>query len=141
MECRYGRGRHTLVFTFSENVVSGTATLTGGVGQISGNPIFSGNTMTVGLRNVTDVQKITVTLMNVTSSLGHVLPSTPVSMNALTGDVDGNKAVNNTDVNLTRGQVGMPVTGSNFREDVRVDGAINRTDVRAVKADLGHNLP
>ena len=97
--------------------------------------------MTVNLSRVTDVQKITVTLSGVTSSAAQVLPDTDVSMNVLNGDVDGNKTVNTTDVNLTRAQVGNPVTSSNFREDVRVDGAINGADVRAVRNALGHNLP
>ena len=42
------------------SVVSGTATLIAGSGQING-VAFSGNTMTVNLRNVAEVQKITVT--------------------------------------------------------------------------------
>jgi hypothetical protein len=142
VECRIDRnGQETLVFTFSENVVSGTAAVTGGTGQLKGNPVFAGNTMTVNLRSVADVQKITVTLQNVTGMSGTVLPDTAVSMNVLGGDVDGSKTVDNTDVNLVRGQVGMPVTGSNFRDDVRPDGTINATDGKTVKSDLGHNLP
>jgi subtilisin family serine protease len=141
VECRSNRNRQTLVFTFDENVVSGTATLTSGSGRISGSPIFAGNTMTVSLTKVTDVQKITVTLMSVTSSSGEVLPNTAVSMNVLSGDADGNKTVETADVTLTRGQVGMPITGSNFREDVQVDGTINAKDVNAVRRALGHTLP
>ena len=140
VECRNSRNQHTLVFTFSDNVVSGTATLTG-TGRTVGSPTFSGNTMTVNLRNVADVQQITLTLMNVMSGSGQVLPDTAVSMNVLAGDVDGNKTVDINDVNLTRNQVGMPLTDSNFREDVRVDGAINNPDVKTVRHDVGHNLP
>src|SRR4029453_7622408 len=125
----------------SDNVVSGTAALTAGTGRISGSPIFSGNTMTVNLAGVGDVQKITVTLTNIMSSGGQTLPSAVVSMNVLAGDVDATKTVDSTDVTLTRNQVGMPVTGSNFREDVRVDGTINTNDVRSVRNALGHNLP
>jgi len=141
VECRSNRNKHTLVFTFSENVVSGTASLTGGTGNVSGSPIFSGNSMTVNLKNVADVQKITVTLMDVTSSTSEVLPDTAASMNALVGDANGDKTVDATDLNLTKAQVGLPVTVSNFREDVRVDGAINSTDVKTVRGDLGHTLP
>lgn len=140
VECRNSRSQHTLVFTFSDNVVSGSATLTG-TGRTVGSPTFSGNTMTVNLRNVADVQQITLTLMNVMSGSGQVLPDTAVSMNVLAGDVDGNKTVDINDVNLTRNQVGMPLTDSNFREDVRVDGAINVGDVKTVRHDVGHNLP
>jgi ABC-type phosphate/phosphonate transport system substrate-binding protein len=115
--------------------------LTTGSGRISGSPIFAGNTMTVNLTRVTDVQKITVTLMSVTSSSGGVLPNTALSMNVLSGDTDGNKTVDANDVTLTRGQVGMPITSSNFREDVQVDGTINAKDVNAVRRAVGHTLP
>ncbi|MGH8093246.1 MAG: S8 family serine peptidase [Chthoniobacterales bacterium] len=141
VECRSSRNQHTLVFTFNDNVVSGTATLTTGVGRIMGGPIFAGNTMTVNLSKVTDVQQITVTLTNVTSSAGQVLPNTPVSMDVLAGDVDGSKTVDSTDVTLTKNQNGMPVTISNFREDVRVDGVINSADVKTVRNAVGHSLP
>ena len=42
VECRSSGGNHTMVITFDNNVVSGNATVTSGVGTVSGNPIFSG---------------------------------------------------------------------------------------------------
>jgi len=141
VECRNSGNRHTLVFTFSDNVVSGMAALTLGIGQIQGSPVFSGNTMTVNLARVGDVQKLTVTLTNVMSSGGQLLGGAAVSMNVLVGDVDANKTVERTDVTLIRDQVGMPIGVSNFREDVRVDGTINTNDVKSVRNALGHNLP
>ena len=97
--------------------------------------------MTVNLKAVTDIQKITVTLSNVTSDTSQVLPDTAVSANMLIGDTTGDKTVNNADVTLTRGQVGMPVTATNFREDVTINGTITSADVSLVKSDLGHSLP
>jgi len=141
VECRNSNGRHTFVFTFSTDVVSGSAIVTGGTGSVFGNPIFSGNTMTVNLTGVTDVQKITVTLSDVTSSASQVLPDTSVSANMLIGDTTADKTVSNVDVSQTRGQVGQPVTNSNFREDVRPDGSIEATDVRFVRSNVGHSLP
>lgn len=141
VECRNSRNTEMLVFTFNDNVISGNATVTGGQARLAGNPIFSGNTMTVNLRQVPDVQRITVTLTDVTSDSSQVLPDTSVNMNVLTGDVDGNKQVDTTDVRLTRNQVGMAVTSSNFREDVRPDGAIEKGDVKTVQQSVGHNLP
>jgi subtilisin family serine protease len=140
VECRTNGGKESLVFTFSDNVVSGTASLTTGVGRVA-STTFSGNTMTVNLTRVADVQKITVTLTDVTSDSSQVLPDTAVSMNVLGGDTSANKTVDSTDVNQTKAQVGMPVTIANFREDVRVSGVIDSTDVRQVKADVGHTLP
>ena len=73
--------------------------------------------MTVNLTGVTDVQKITVTLSNVTDSFAQVLPNTAVSMNMLIGDTSGNKTVNASDVSQTKLQSGQAVTATNFRED------------------------
>ena len=141
VECRSTNGNHKFVFTFSTDVVSGSASVTGGTGSVSGNPIFSDNTMTVNLTGVTDVQKITVTLSDVTSSTSQVLPDTSVSANMLIGDTTADKTVNSADVSQTRGQIGVPVTNANFREDVMVDGMIKQADVRQVRAALGHQLP
>ncbi|HEX4666111.1 MAG TPA: delta-60 repeat domain-containing protein [Chthoniobacterales bacterium] len=141
LESRNGGGRHTLVFTFSSDVVSGSAAVTAGAGAVSGNPLFAGNTMTVNLVGVADVQQITVTLTDVTSSPSQVLPETSVSMNLLAGDVMVSKAVDNADVSLTKSEVGMSVTSANFRADVNASGAIDSGDVRQVKANVGHSLP
>lgn len=140
VECRSTRGAEMLVFTFSANVVSGNASLTSGTGRVAGTS-FSGNTMTVSLSQVTDVQKITVLLSGVTTSTSKVVPDTSVSMNVLAGDVDASKTVDATDLSLTSAQVGMTVTSANFREDVRADNAINNNDVRIVRGANGHSLP
>jgi len=55
--------------------------------------------------------------------------------------VTANKTVDASDVNLTKGQVGMTVTSANIREDVNANGAINSTDVKQVKANVSHSLP
>ena len=69
IECRNGSGNHTIVVSFSNTVVSGNASVTSGVGSVSGSPSFNTNRMTINLTGVADVQKITVTLTNVTDSL------------------------------------------------------------------------
>lgn len=141
LESRNSNGRHTLVFNFSSDVVSGNARVTAGTGSVLGSPSFAGTTMTVNLVGVTDVQQIAVTLTDVTSSTAQVLPDTAVSMNLLAGDVTADKSVNNSDVSLTKGQVGMTVTSANFREDVNANGTISSADVRQVKTNVGHSLP
>ena len=141
VECRSSGGNYTEVFTFDNNVVSGSAAVTGGTGNVSGSPTFSANTMTVNLIGVTDVQRITVTLTNVTDTFSQVLPSTAVSTNVLIGDVNGNKTVNATDVALVKSQVGQAVTGSNFREDVNADGSLTTSDVALTKSHVGDGLP
>ncbi|MBA3544794.1 MAG: hypothetical protein H0T83_10210 [Chthoniobacterales bacterium] len=141
VESRSTGGRHTLVFTFSTDVVSGEASVTAGIGSIAGNPTFSGNTMTVTVADVADVQQITVTLTNVTSSSTLILPNANVSMNLLRGDVTADKLVDRSDVRLTKLGVGADLNSTNFREDVDANGAINQVDVKRVKAALGHTLP
>jgi len=79
--------------------------------QRSGTP-----TITVNLTGVTDVQRITVTLNSVSD--GTNTGNIPIFMGVLGRDVNGNNAVNSTDVAQTKSQVGQPVMSSNFREDV-----------------------
>jgi hypothetical protein len=105
-------------------VVSGNANVTSGVGSVVGSPAFNGNTMTVNLTSVADVQKIIVNLSNVTDSFAQELPDTAISVNMLIGDTSGNKTVNASDVGQTKAQSGLPVT-ANFREDVIPNGTIN----------------
>src|ERR1700726_1688254 len=142
VECRTGGapGDYTLVFTFTNNVTSGNASVTGGVGSVSGTPILSGNTMTVNLTGVANAQTLTVTLSGVIDEFSQVLPDTPVSVNMLIGDTSGNGVVNATDVAQTKAQVGQPVTSSNFRTDVNATGIINATDVAIVKAHSGGSI-
>jgi hypothetical protein len=143
VECRSGGagGDHTFVITFSNTVVSGNATVTGGSGNVAGTPTFSGQTMTVNLTGVADVQTITITLSNVTDTFGQVLPNTTVSANMLIGDTNGNNTVNASDVAHTKGQSGAVVTAANFRTDVNANGSVNAGDTAQVKANAGHTLP
>jgi hypothetical protein len=140
-ECRSSGGNHTFVFTFTNNVTSGSASVTTGTGSVSGSPTFSANTMTVNLTGVTDVQKITVTLSGVTDSFSHVLPNTAVSANMLIGDTTGNKSVNSSDISQTKAQSGQAAGAGNFRTDVTVSGLINSSDISLVKASSGHAVP
>lgn len=72
-------GNYTFVFTFSNNVLSGSASLNAAAGgSIVGDPVFSGNTMTVALTGITNDQTVTVTLSNVTDTYSQVLPDTSV---------------------------------------------------------------
>jgi hypothetical protein len=141
VECRSSDGAHTLVFTFTNNVVSGNATVTSGTGSVSGNPTFAANTMTVNLTGVADVQQISVTLSGVTDSFNQTLPNTAVSMNMLIGDTTGNKTVNSADIGQTKAQSGAPVTGTNFRQDITPNGTINAADIGLVKSRSGFSVP
>ena len=141
VECRSSAGNHTLVFTFNNNVVGGSASVTSGTATISANPTFVGNAITVNLTGVADAQKITVTLSNVTDEFGQLLPNTAVSMNMLIGDTTGSKTVNATDVTQTKGQSGTTLTSANFRQDVNVSGSITASDVAVVRSRSGFSVP
>jgi hypothetical protein len=144
VECRSGGagGNHTLVFSFTNNITSGSVIVaTTGTASLSGTPLFSGNTMTVNLTNVTNAQRLTIYLSNVTDNFAQVLPDTAVNMGVLLGDTNGNGSVSSSDVAQTKAQSGQPVTGSNFREDVNANGTISSTDVAIVKSEVGTALP
>jgi hypothetical protein len=141
VECRSSGGNHTLVFTFTNDVVSGSASVaTETGGDVAGSPTFAGNSMTVNLTGVTDVQQIAVTLSNVTDSFSQVLPDTAVTMNMLIGDTNGSSTVNSTDIGQTKTQSGVPVTTANFRRDVTPNGTINSSDIGVVKSRSGASI-
>jgi len=143
MECRTGggSGNHTLVVTFSNNVISGQVSVTGGVGNVAGTPTFSGSTMTVNLTGVTNVQTVTVTLSNVTDAFGQMLASSAVSMGFLLGDTNGDGVVNSGDALQTRSRSGQITDAANFRSDVNIDGSVNSGDTLAVRNSSGTSLP
>jgi len=143
VECRSGGATndYQLVFTFSNNVENGTASVDSGIGTVSGSPVFSGNTMTVNLTGVTDVQTITVRLSGVTDQFLQTLPDSSISMGVLIGDTNANGSVNAADVAQTKAQLGQDVTSANFRNDVNANGVINSADGSLVKAHVGDSLP
>lgn len=138
VECRSTHGVFTLVFTFSDSLVSGSGTLESGMGQIYGNSTV-GNTLTVNIRKVADVQTIQVGLDNVHSTSGEVLPPTHVNLGMLIGDVDQNQVVDEVDAKVTRNAAGQPIE-NNYRKDVTVDGIIDRQDLQVVRRSEGHTL-
>ena len=139
VECRSGGATndYTFIFSFSNNVESGNASVDSGIGNLAGTPLFSGNTMTVNLTGVANVQALTVSLNGVTDEFAQTLPTTSVTVKMLIGDTTGNGSVNATDVSDTKAQSGQSVSSSNFRTDVTADGNVNATDVSLVKMHSG----
>jgi len=140
IECRSGGATndYQMIINFATSVTVGSASVTSGTGSVS-NFSVGGSQVTVNLTGVTNVQRITVTLFNVND--GTHMGNVPISMGVLIGDVNGNAAVNASDVSLTKSQVGNAVSGSNFREDVNANGLINSVDVALVKSKVGTALP
>ena len=137
-------GSHTIVFIFGNTLTSvGGASVTSGNATISSSMINSSNPheYIVNLTGVANAQNITVSLSNVTDSEGGSFSALPISMGLLTGDINGNKVVSNTDVSTVKGQVAAPVSAANFRSDVNSNGVISNTDVSTTKSQVGLSLP
>jgi hypothetical protein len=141
IECRSIGGNHTVVFTFTNAVTAGQATLTAGTGTVTGAPTFAGERMFVELTGVSDVQQITLQVTGVTDAFGQVLPPATVAMNLLIGDTNGNKTVNATDIGQTKASSGAAVTSANFREDVTPNGSVTASDIGLVKSRAGASVP
>ncbi len=147
IECRSGGATndYTIVVTFADpvtvngnpqaQVIAGTGIVGSGGVSNGGMVTVSGNTVTIPLTNVANVQTITVRLNSVNG-----VTNVDVPMSVLIGDVNGNATVNASDVSLTKAQIGQAVTASNFREDVNASGTINSTDASQVKANVGTGL-
>jgi hypothetical protein len=142
VECRSGgaNGAYTIVFTFTNDVTGGTASIDSGTGNISGSPVFSGKTATVQLTGVANAQNLTVSMNNVTDQYGQTLPSASATVTLLIGDTNASSSVNSQDVSQTKSEAGHAVTGSNFREDVSADGTISSSDVSLVKTHSGQSV-
>ncbi len=138
IECRNSGGSQTIIVNFATSVTVAGASVTSGTGNV-GSFVVSGAQVTVNLTGVTNAQRITVTLSSVNdgTNTGDVL----VPMGVLTGDTNGNGAVNAGDVSQTKGQSGQAVTAANFRTDVNANGLINAGDVAQVKGASGTSLP
>ncbi len=141
VECRSSGGNHTLVFTFSNNLASGNASLASGTGVVSGSSSFAGKTMTVNLAGVANAQTVAVTLHGLTDVFSQVLPDQTVSLGVLLGDTNGDGSVNTGDTVQTRARSGQTTDATNFRSDVTVDGTINSGDQIAVRSRSGTSLP
>ncbi|CAN5794225.1 hypothetical protein BH20VER1_BH20VER1_00240 [soil metagenome] len=137
------QGTHRIVFTFTNDVVSGTAAVTEGTATISGSPQFQGNTMTVDLTGVPSAQRVTIAVQNVTDTFAQTLPNAAVTMKALWGDANSSSSVTASDVSQVKSVAGQTLSPGNFRSDLTVDGAISATDIGTVKslASTGASLP
>ena len=152
VECRSGGGTgdYTMVVTFTGNVtVTGSpqAQVTSGIGCVgtagscTGTVSVSGAVVTVPLTNVANAQNITVQINGVNTASDAPAVNVTVPMGILIGDSNANRSVNASDVSQVKGQIGQPVTGSNFRTDINANGSINAGDVSQVKSNLGTGIP
>ena len=145
IECRSGgaANEYTLVFKFATSLaaVEGAAVTTG-TGSVSSSAIGTdAHEYVVNLTGVTNAQEITVTLTNVTDTVGGVNPSVPGRMGVLVGDTTASRVVNSSDIGQAKAQSGLSTTAENFRTDVNTNGVINTSDIGLVKSQSGTQLP
>jgi hypothetical protein len=131
-------GAHTIVATFANPVSVGGVSVTMGTGSASYS--VAGNVVTINLTGVTDIQRLGVTLANVSD--GPNRGNLTIPMGVLLGDTNGSLSVTGSDVSQTKAAAASgSVSGSTFRSDVNVNGAINTSDIGLVKARSGASLP
>ena len=95
----------------------------------------------IQLTGVGNAQVITVSLSNVSDSIGNSSASVSVPMAVLEGDTTGNGFVNSSDIGATKSHSGEAVTAANFRTDVTANAFLNSSDISLVKSKSGTALP
>ena len=94
--------------------------------------------MTARLTGVTSAEVVTLRVQNIN---GDGLQHGDVPFGFLTGDVNGNRIVDNPDrqqINTDRDQL---VTAGNFRDDINLNGRVDRPDLQSVQTNRGHSIP
>ena len=143
VECRSGGagGTHVIVFRFSNSLSSVNSVSFTGAGSVTSSGIGAdAREYIVNLGGVTDVQRCTVQLTNVTDTGGNQ-STLSAPMGVLLGDTTGSGSVTATDIAQTKARSGQAVTSTNFRSDIVVNGSINATDIGQVKVKSGNVLP
>jgi hypothetical protein len=136
-------GEYTLVFTFSNPVVSvASATVTSGSGTVSSSaPGANTREYIVNLTNVANAQNLQVSLNGVVDTTGAAAAPVSVTMGVLVGDATGNGQVNTSDIAQVKMRSGSAPTAATFRADVTPNGLINSSDLGVVKASSGTSVP
>jgi hypothetical protein len=144
IECRSGGATndYTLVFSFANTLTSvASASVMSGTGSVTSSAIDSSDAhqYIVNLSGVTNAQYLTVTLANVSDSVGNFSGSISQQMGVLIGDVNASGIVTSGDTNLCKAQALQPVTSANFRCDINASGSITTGDVNIIKQNaLSH---
>lgn len=128
---------YSAVFTFDSPVTSGEVTVLSGTATV-GAITFSGNEMRVQLTGVTSAEIVTLRAQNIN---GDGQPHGDVPFGFLTGDIDGSRLVDRTDVNQAAADRGQVVTSANFRDDMNLNGRVDKQDKQIASANKRHSIP
>ena len=104
---------------------------------------LAANQCQVNLTGITNAQYITVTLTNVTDSVGNFSSAVAATMGVLMGDVDASGRVDGTDVSLIRQNNFQTLTQDppTFLYDINASGRIDGTDVSLARQQNFTVLP
>lgn len=146
IECRSGgaNGDYTLVFTFANPLSSVVgASVSNGTGTVSSRAIDSNDAHNyiVNLTGITNAQYITVSLTNVTDSIGDFSTSVSATMGALLGDVNASGRTDAGDVTVVRNHTVAVPDQQTFRFDVNASGRIDAGDVTTTRNAIVTVLP
>lgn len=139
VECRQTPSGTCIVeFEFSKPITGGVVSLIG-IGSVSGPPVVSGNKMTVNLSGVADGQTLSLSIGNVAAADGSAAGSASLTFRVLQGDVSGDGAVTDTDVQLVKGKISPAINVTNAPCDINRSGTLNTTDVVVISSRLGRS--
>jgi hypothetical protein len=133
-------GDHTIVFSFSNDIATATVAVTSGTATIAGAPTIVGNTVTVNLTGVTNAQRVTLAVSQITDVFSQTLPDVSATVGFLLGDASGDGVVNGGDALQTRNRSGQAADATNFRSDFNLDGVVNGGDVIVARTRSGSSL-
>jgi hypothetical protein len=139
IECRSGgaNGSFQVIVSFAVPITLTTAQVSSGTGSVS-TAIASGSQVFINLADVTNAQRIALTLIVNDGTSAHTVV---VPMGVLLGDVDASGRVDSTDVFQVRQQTLQNANSSNFRMDVDESGRIDSTDVFITRQNTLTSLP
>jgi Dockerin type I domain len=152
IECRNGgtNNTYTLVFTFANPLKSvSSASVTSGTGSVVSKSISTTDAHQY-IVNLTGVippnppggEYITVTLANLSDTVGDFSASISATMGVLVGDVNGSGRTDNGDAIIVRNLSGtVPSDSTTARADVNCSGRIDNGDAIIIRNNSGAALP
>jgi hypothetical protein len=131
----------TIVLSFDKPIASANnPTVSEGSATFSGMSI-SGNDVVLTFTGVTDMQYVTFSIANVSSTDGGTGGSASVRVGFLVGDVNQNRVVTVADLGIVNAQLAQPANASNFLRDINASGSISVADKGLTNANLTRALP
>ena len=101
--------------------------------------MVNGNHVTVNLSNVSNQQRLTIKLLRVSD--GTITNDFSIPLGILLSDVNGNGAVESSDVSAVQGHTRQKLSNSTFMYDVNANGAIESSDVSTTQGQTRTSIP